>query len=312
MRGFSSFKVFLFFLPALIIIIIFFFIPVVITTIMGFTDMDYRFQWNFIGLGNYAKMFKDFLIWPLWAEGKMARPNVIVNTFVYVFATLLIFNTTFGLILAILTTSIERRAGTFFRAVWLLPRFTPPVVYGIIWLALLQPTKRGIFNVARKFIGLPPLDWISAHPWAVIIVTGGFIWASMGMVIFAAAIDSIPEDYRRAARVDGAGWFQEIRYVVLPMIRWPLMFITAYQTLSLLTSYEYILLITDGGPFYASTVWSLYSYKMAFDVYAGTYAYGYGAALSFILVLIGIIASLVYWRLFKLKQLIVEPKIEVD
>ncbi|MFQ5793518.1 MAG: carbohydrate ABC transporter permease [Candidatus Bipolaricaulia bacterium] len=366
----AIFKASLFFLPALLVIVVFFFIPVVITTVMGFTDMDFRFQWDFIGLDNYKKMAKDFLIWPIdgyltqpspvgWGvfilitallvfyfvrylrgrpssirgplqlslitfvvlagvwffiqalSGQLAKPNIIVNTVVYVLGTLFIFNTTFGLILAILTTSIGRRAGTFFRAVWLLPRFTPPVVYGIIWLALLQPSKRGMFNAAREFFGLEPLDWITAHPWGVIIVTGGFIGASMGMIIFAAAIDSIPEDYRRAAKVDGASWFQEIRYIILPLIRWPLLFITAYQTLSLLTSFEYILIITSGGPFFASSVWSLYAYKLAFDAYSGTYAYGYGAALATILVVIGIIASVVYWRIFKFKEMMAEPKIEV-
>jgi inositol-phosphate transport system permease protein len=368
----ALFKVSLFFLPALLVIVIFFFIPVVITTIMGFTSMDFRFAWDFIGFGNYLKMVSDFLIWPIagyWSSpspigwgvfilitvllafsftrylrgrgaptgiwgllwrgavvivllagvwfiiqavgGRLSKPNIVVNTVVYVLGTLLIFNTTFGLILAILTTSIGRRASTFFRAVWLLPRFTPPVVYGIIWLALLQPTGRGMFNSARGFFGLETIDWIAAYPWGVIIVTGGFIGASMGMVIFAAAIESIPEDYRRAAKVDGASWLQEIRYVILPLIRWPLLFITAYQTLSLLTSYEYILIITSGGPFFSSSVWSLYAYKLAFDAYSGTYAYGYGAALSTILVVIGIIASVAYWRLFKFKEMMAEPKIEV-
>ena len=371
-KQFALFKVSLFFLPALLVIVIFFFVPVVITTIMGFSSMDFRFEWNFIGFDNYVKMANDFLIWPidgfwsntsltgwgvfifatvllsfffarylrgrgfptgigglLWPSlvtimilavvwfliqavgGQLSRPNIIVNTVVYVLGTLLIFNTTFGLILAILTTSIGRRASTFFRALWLLPRFTPPVVYGIIWLALLQPTKRGMFNSARGFFGLEPLDWITAHPWGVIIVTGGFIGASMGMVIFAAAIDSIPEDYRRAAKVDGANWFQEIRYIILPLIRWPLLFITAYQTLSLLTSYESILIITGGGPFFSSSVWSLYTYKLAFDSYSGTYAYGYGAALSTILVVNGIVASVVYWRVFKFNEMMAEPKIEV-
>jgi len=304
-------KLYLFFLPALVIILIFFAIPAVTTAIMGFTNMDFQFKWNFIGFGNYVKMVKDFLIWPIWREGKLARPNIIINTAIWVFATLLI-NTIFGLILAILTTSIERRAGTFFRAIWLLPRFTPMIVYGVICLSLLLPTKRGIFNAVRGAVGLQPLDWISLYPMAVVIITGGFIGASMGMVILASAIDSISEDLRRAAKVDGASWFQEIRYIILPLIRWPLMFITAYQTLSLLTSYESILVITKGGPFFASTNWSLYAYKAAFDVYSGTYAYGYGAALATILVIIGIIFSIAYWRIFKFKEMMSEPKIEVE
>ncbi|GAG31268.1 unnamed protein product, partial [marine sediment metagenome] len=95
---------------------------------MGFTNMDYRFQWNFVGLYNYFKMLIDPLV-----------SKIILTTFVYTFGTLLIFNVTFGLILAILTTSIREKNGIFFRTIWLLPRFTPPVVYGVIWLWILSP-----------------------------------------------------------------------------------------------------------------------------------------------------------------------------
>jgi len=297
-RTFLTLVIFL--LPSLIFIFLFFILPAVMTGIMGFTDMDYRFQWNFIGLGNYIRMTKDFLI------GK-----ILLNTTVYVIGTLTIFNVTFGLILAILTTSIEERAGVFFRMIWLLPRFTPPVVYAVIWLWILSPTENGLLNVIRSSFGLQPVSWIVNHPWGVIIITNGFIGASMGMVIFASAIKSIPQDYRWAARVDGASWLQEIRRIILPLIRWPLLFITAYQALSLLTSYQYILLITQGGPFYASEVWSLYAYDMAFSSYAGTFAFGYGAALSTVLVVIGIIASILYWRIFKFKEMMQEPKIEI-
>jgi len=290
-------KIFLFLLPAILFTTIFFITPAVITTIMGFTNMDYRFQWNFVGLYNYFKMLIDPLV-----------PKIILTTFVYTFGTLLIFNVTFGLILAILTTSIREKRGIFFRTIWLLPRFTPPVVYGVIWLWILSPMKEGLLN---SFLGYDYMPWISNFPWQVIIITNGFIGASMGMIIFASAIKSISKDYLWAAKVDGASWLQEIGYIILPMIRWPVAFITAYQTLSLLTSYQYILLITEGGPYFKSTVWSLYSYKVAFSSYAGTYEFGYGAALATVLVIVGIIASIFYWRIFKFKEMMEEPKIDV-
>lgn len=296
----SSLKIFLFLLPTILVVGVFFIVPVILTTLLGFTGMDYHFQWNFIGLGNYVKMTKDFLI-----------PRILLNTVVYVFVTLICFNTTFGLVLAILTSSINKLAGLLFKILWLIPRFTPPVVYASIWLWFLSPTERGLLNKARAFFDLEPVTWISSHPWGVIIVSGGIIGASFGMIIFAAAIESIPVDYFRAARVDGASWLQEIRYVTLPLIRWPFLFVTAYQTLSLLTSYEYILLITQGGPYYASEVWSLYSYDKAFSSFAGTFEFGYAAAMATILVIIGIVASVIYWRLFKFKEMITEPPIEI-
>jgi inositol-phosphate transport system permease protein len=110
-----------------------------------------------------------------------------------------------------------------------------------------------------------------------------------------------------AARVDGAGGLAITWYITLPSIRWPLSFITVYQTLSLLVSFEYIWLITDGGPFFDTTVYALYVYKRAFE--NGQYAYG--AALSLGLVAIGMAAALLLWRFFDMKRLLQQPRIEV-
>lgn len=294
-------KAYLFLLPALLLTIVFFITPAIMTGSMSFTGLDYRFEWEWVGFENYTKMLRDSLI-----------PKILLNTGVYTFATLILFNVTFALILALATNTIDDKAGLFFKALWLLPRFTPPVVYAVIWFWILDPTGYGLLNTVREGIGLQTVDWVSQYPWGTIIVTNGIIGASMGMVIFAAAIESIPEDYLMASRVDGASWFGQIRYVILPMIRWPILFITAYQTLSLLTSYEYILLITRGGPFYASEVWALYSYDVAFSTYSGTFQFGYGAALATILVVIGIITSVVYWRIFRFRELMVTPQIEVE
>jgi inositol-phosphate transport system permease protein len=281
-------------------VLVFYVVPAILTVTMALTNMDYRFQWNFIGLGNFRRMFNDFLL-----------PGILRVTLLYVIGTLGIFNVTFGLILALVTTSVGERIGRFFRALWLLPRFTPPVVYGMIWLWILDPTKHGLLNSVRVAMGLRPVDWILNYPLGVIIIANGIIGASFGMLIFTAAIQSIPQELHWAARVDGAGLLQDIRYITLPQIRWPILFVTAYQTLSLLTSYEYILIITQGGPYFASTVWSLYAYKLCFGGYYAPYQFGYGSAMALILVGIGLIAAVTYWRVFRFRRMMAEPLIEV-
>ena len=152
------------------------------------------------------------------------------------------------------------------------------------------------------------MDLLSNSPLALIVVANGFIGASMGMVIFTAAIRSVPEHLFHAARVDGAGALSIIRHITLPAIRWPLGFITVYQTLSLLVSFEYILLLTKGGPFFDTTVYTLYIYKRAFE--SGQYAYG--AALSLLVIVIGMAVALLGWRFFDMKALLQEPRIEVQ
>ena len=77
------------------------------------------------------------------------------------------------------------------------------------------------------------------------------------MILFSAAIKAIPLSMLYASEVDGANRWQQIRHVILPQLRWPILFVTSYQTLSLLTSFEYIMLSTDGGPGGATEVWGI-------------------------------------------------------
>ena len=132
----------------------------------------------------------------------------------------------------------------------------------------------------------------------------------MGMLIFSSAIKAIPSTLFHASEVDGATRMQQIWHIILPQLRWPILFITSYQTLSLLTSFEYILLATDGGPGGATEVWALTTYMKALSNYGGALQYGYGAALSLVLVVIGITLSLIYLRLFNFNDLTAKPKIE--
>ena len=95
--------------------------------------------------------------------------------------------------------------------------------------------------------------------------------------------------------------------IVLPAISAPVRFIALYQTLSLMTTYEYILLITSGGPVYDSTPYALYIYRRAFE----NGAYAYGAALALGLMAIGVVFTLIQWRLSNMGETFATPKIEV-
>lgn len=302
LRGAATIALFL--APMLAFTILFYFLPVVLTFALAFTGMDYRFQWNFIGLENFVRMANDLVV-----------SKVFTNTLLYVFTTLLFFNVGFALVLAILAVFVPPRVGDTFRLLWLLPRLTPPVVYYLLWLGITSPYPYGLLNsFLVDILGLANYAdtyWIHAAPWAVVVLANGFVGASFGMLIIGSAVKSIPVDIIRAAKVDGASGFRLIKDIILPMLKWPVLFVTAYQTLSLLTSFEYILLLTDGGPgFYTTEVWALYAYHKALSAFGG-WEFGYGAALSLILVVIGLVMSVLYFRVFRFRELILEPKVEV-
>ncbi len=284
--------------PATVLLVFFFLLPVVVDLFVAFTDMDRTLRISEFTTANFERM----------ATRDRLLSQTLAITFMYVLGTLAVFNVGMALLLALTTTAVPEKLGGFFRAVWLLPRMSPSVVYALLWAWVVDPTERGLLNqILLATVGVGPLDMMNDHPLLLIIIANGFIGASMGMIIFTSAIRSIPEHLFHAARVDGAGELAIIRHITLPAIRWPLSFITVYQTLSLLVSFEYIWLITDGGPFYDTTVYALYVYKRAFE--NGQYAYG--AALALVLVAIGIAAAMLMWRFFDMQRLLQQPRIEV-
>ena len=285
--------------PAIALTFIFFVIPVLIDIAVSFTDLDRTLRISKFTTEQYRKVF----------QGDRRLPQVIGLTFVYAFGTIAIFNMTFALVLALTTTSLNKISGGFFRGVWLLPRMSPSVLYILLWLWVINPSDVGLLNqFLMPLLGLAkPLDLMTSAPVALIIVANGFIGASLGMIIFTAAIRGIPEHLFHAAEVDGAGTLAKIRFITLPALRWPLSFVTIYQALSLLVSFEYILLLTKGGPFYDTTVYALYVYRRAFT----SGQYGYGAALALFLIVIGAAAALLGWHFFDFKRLMQHPRIEV-
>ena len=298
----ASFSAWCFMGPATVLVTLFFFIPVIILLWIGLTDLSSRNfgNPNFIGLANYIRLLGDRFL-----------PKILGNTFFYVFLTLGFFNVGLALILALLTTHINRRAGFFFRAIWMLPRITPSVIYIMMWRRLATDEPFGIFNQLLRPFGIEPQNWLWANPWLFVILVNGFVGASFGMIIFTSAIESIPKDLTTAAKVDGASALQIIRDITLPQIKWPLLFVVTYQTLSLLTSFEYTLLLTDGGPgLYKTEVWALTAYHRALQTYFGNNQWGYGAAWGFILVIIGVALSVIYLRVFRFNELVQEPKID--
>jgi inositol-phosphate transport system permease protein len=282
--------------PFIVLIFLFFFLPVVLIAILAFTSMDSAMRWDFNGLENFRKLVTD--------------PNILLivkNTVIYVGFTLLI-NVFFGLVLGILTTYFIQKesVGLFFRTIWMLPRISPPVVYVLLWLWFFDPSEYGVLNSLRALFHMPPKEWLTTHPMVAVILANGLIGASFGMIIFSSAIKSIPKDLFYAANVDGASQWSIIKDIIIPAVRWPLMFVTLWQFLSLLTSYEYILLLTNGGPLFESEVLALYSYHKAFR----NFEFGYGSAISLVLVLVALIFSFVMWKLFGMKKMMGSSRIE--
>lgn len=297
--------------PAGILVLLFFFIPALIVIFLSLTDLQtvnftsdfgVMARESFIGSDNYRTLFNDQYL-----------QRIFFNTLFYVFLTLGFFNVGMALLVSLLSTHIARGSGFVFRALWMLPRITSPVVYVLIWKRLMAETPYGILNQLNEVLGLPMTVYSTEQPWLIVVLVNGFVGVSFGMIIFTSAIESIPKDLLNASLVDGSSILQRIRYIILPLLRWPLLFVVTYQTLSLMTSFEYILLLYPSGApgvAYRTEVWALTAFRRALSNYFGNAQWGYGSAFAVVLVVIGVVLAFVYMRVFRFDELVAEPRIE--
>ncbi len=245
-------------------------------------------------------------------------------TVIFVTSVLLI-NSAYALLLSIVLAYLIKHEilSLLLRVSWLIPRIMPAIIYALVWNWFIDP-KYGLLNPMLAALGIPkewlPNSWLLEKPYSQIlmIVVNGYVGASFGMIVYTAAIKSIPPDLINAALVDGASEFQVARHVIIPLLRWPILFVTAWQTLSLMASYEQILMIwgAGGGGGYAGIakaagvmVWSLYSYSKAFGFEFKEY--GYAAAISMVLVVTGILLIILYFKIFGFRRMMAPSRVEV-
>ncbi|BBI31937.1 hypothetical protein KCTCHS21_13360 [Cohnella abietis] len=191
---------------------------------------------------------------------------------------------------------------------WLIPSIIPAVVYVTFWKYVFDPTEEGFLNNIMHQLGIvsDPVSWFTKGAMAIVILATIVSTISGGMILLSAAINSIPEDLYKAARVDGASEKSVIFKIILPTLKWPLMYITISELIGFVSSYFFIMLLTNGGPMRDTTTLSLYAFQQAFNLKY----YGYGAAVSLIVVFISFILTLFFLRLFDFNQMIKPSRIE--
>ena len=296
--------------PASVFLVCLLLVPIFVDLVVAFTDMAQTIRINEFTTKQFSKLARANEDAWLGFELRSTFYRSLSISAVYIFFTLAIFNLTFGLILALTTTALPDWLGGLYRAVWLLPRMSPSVVYALLWIWVVDPTERGLLNQVVGVFGIEPINLKLDAPMALIVTANGFIGASIGMLILTSSIRSIPEHLFHAARADGAGSLSIVRHIIMPALRWPLSYITVFQFLALLVSFEYIFLIM--GPARSTMTMAMLAYTktLAPDIGAGQYAYG--AAITLILIVIGIFVALVLFRLANMKRLLMAPRIEVQ
>ncbi len=241
---------------------------------------------QFVGLANYQQALADSTFW-------LALRNTAMYTLVTVVGQMVV-----GFTLALLVDRVIF-AKRLFRAIYYLPVVTSWVVVSFLFLYLFSPGQSGLINYTLVNIlhVLPkPVSWLANASTAWVAIAALGIWKGMGwsMVIFLAALQGIPLELYEAAAIDGAGEWQRVRYLTLPLIRRTTMFVLIALVIGGFQVFISVLLITKGGPMHGTEVSLTYMFNQAF----GRLDFGYGAALSYLLAAVIVVVSVVQLRLF--------------
>ena len=274
-------QAYIFLSPFLVLVSVLYILPAVLTVIMAFTGLDNSFSWKMIGMKNFQRVMMD-----------PNTPVIITNTLIYV-GTCICCTLIIDLFFAIMTTHFIKTEHTanFFKCVLMIPMITPAVVYSVLWIWLLGSSSQGLLNqIFATLTGSnAPVNWIAKYPMQVVIIAKILTSIAYGTTIFSSAIKSIPENQLKAARVDGAKEWEIVKSIIIPNLKFHIMFIAMWETLGLLTDYTTILLITNGGPGTASEVWALSAYHKAFV----NRKYGYGSAISLVLIIVVLLIMII-------------------
>lgn len=287
-----------FLLPFLLLITAFFIIPAVLSLVMGFTNWDASFNPKFIGLQNFARILKDPYLGKI--IGITLKFTIIGEIIVEGIA----------IFIAILTQFfVKNKLSRYvYRTVWLAMSALPSLVYVVVVKGVFGGTAESPLNAALLSMGLikEPVLWLQSQALNVIILTDSFLNGAGGVILLSAAINSIPEDYFKAARVDGATEFGIVWQVIMPLLSWTIMYQVVSGLIGKFSGYGYIMLMTDGGPNRATTTLSLYSYQNAFS----NLKYGYGSAVSIIVLLISAVLVFILFKMFNFDQMMKPPRID--
>ncbi|TGD41771.1 sugar ABC transporter permease [Pseudotabrizicola sediminis] len=242
-----------FILPGLILMVIVVGTPLV----MGLRYSLHRvflYDFNnqvFVGLENYWKAFAD----PLFV-------NALRITGLFTLGCV-VLSVGFGILIAFLLNARQVKLRPMWMALFLIPFVMTPVVGGIAWRFFIWQQEFGVVNQISSYFGGGMPFWLLERDTALYatIITNSWHLIPLAVLVFYAALTTIPDELHEAGRVDGAGPFQALWYIVLPILRPHILFVSIIIITSAFREFDMIWALTGGGPGRSTTVLSIFAYN---------------------------------------------------
>jgi multiple sugar transport system permease protein len=246
-------------------------------------DWDLLTSPEFVGVGNYhdlpdSRLFSKAL-WNTVLFSSLYVPLVMILSFC---------------VALILNRGV--RGQSLFRVLYFLPVVSSPTAVGLLWVWIYSEDN-GALNAILGVFGVEPVKWLGAKMvlWSVVIAN---VWGAIGegMIIFLAGLQAIPREHYEVARIDGAGFWQRLRFVTLPAMAPSLFFQAVLATIHAFQAFDYIYILTrtgNGNSSFPTLVFSIYREGFRF------FRMGDAAAQAVVLTLIILAFTWVYFRMQK-------------
>lgn len=271
--------------PAMVFILLFFVVPVIMTLGMSLYDWPLFGKREFIGIQNYQDALTDagFIHALLFT----AQFTLIVTPVLVVI----------GMALALLFQRNRRGVGIF-RAVVFIPVVIGFATASNLWVWALN-SKVGLLDAIMVDLGISeqPIEWLANPSWALFWIVVLTVWKTAGftMLLLMVGMQSIPEDYYDAAKLDGANAMRRFIYITLPLLRRQIALVLILAVIASFLSFDQFFIITGGGPENKTITAVFWIYRAGFI----QFKLGYAAALSVLLMIILVIISAVQLRLLR-------------
>ena len=281
-RAFS--KSYLLLLPSLLFLMTFTYYPMVLVI---WNSLFYKTLGDkeeiFVGFGNYARMFAD--------ERFHAA---VVNNVIYAIGTVLpsiVLALLFALVL-----SESTRFKNFIRSLLFFPTLIPLVAAASIWWFIFLPYVGLLDYYLAKFAVVGP-NWLGDPDIALYSLMVLTVWKNAGyyMLFFVAGLQGIPGDCLEVALLEGAGWWQRLRYIILPLLRPTTVFVVIIALIQVLSSVDHVIVMTKGAPSTSTYLMLFYIYQTIHE----SYDVGRAAAASVVTLCALLVMSIVCIRVLE-------------
>ena len=209
---------------------------------------------RFVGLSNFTFLFKRETFW------------MVVKQSIIFAVSAVIFKALIGLFVAHMVHNVPTKGQRKWRGMLLIPWVIPPAMSTLAWLWLFDPSYSA-FNWLLQRMGMEAVPWLGDPYWArfAVILVNVWVGAPFFMIMYLAALKSVPEQLYEAAAIDGANWWQKLWFITLPMMRNIIAITVLFSLIVTFANFDIVRILTNGGPVDQTHVFATWAFKVGIE-----------------------------------------------